>query len=93
MKIYLVATIKDIDSLESRTVGCAETLEEAQRWVENNVCDIFEYYYRYAVIEDVGPGIYAATEATSIWYEWIDGKYTQIEKPKELEHVICFTIG
>ena len=64
MKIYLIATIRNIQSAtearnagtygiaeieESRTVGYFLTLEEAKRVVKNNICDIHEDYYRYAM--------------------------------------------
>ena len=57
MKIYLVATIKNIQTAtearkagtygmaeieESRTIGYFLTLEEAKRVVKKNICDIHE---------------------------------------------------
>ena len=85
MKIYMIATIKEIESKfsarmngnfgiahigESRTIGYATTLEEAKQWVESNKFDIHEDCYKYVVIEDVAPGIYTSTDSTSIWYKW-----------------------
>ena len=85
MKVYMIATIKEIESkfsarmngnfgiaevYNSRTIGYATTLEEAKHWVETNACDIHEDYYKYVVIEDVAPGIYTSTDSTSIWYKW-----------------------
>lgn len=85
MKIYLVATIKNIQSKidaklngmfgiahvgETRTVGYFTTLEEAKKCIEENWGDIQECYYQYAVIEDVAPGLYKSTDSTSIWYKW-----------------------
>jgi hypothetical protein len=108
MKVYMIATIRDIQAVEeskekglfgiadiydSRTIGYALSLEDAQRWVENNVCDIHEYYYKYAIIEDVAPGFYSSVDSKSIWYKWIDGKYQKIDKPAQLSQLFGFTIG
>jgi hypothetical protein len=108
MKIYLVATIKDIQSpakareagtygiaevYESRTIGYALTLEEAKRWIRQNVYDIHENYYKYVVIEEVEPGIYASTDAKSFWFKWTRSGYKPIQKPGQLKQVVGFTIG
>ena len=108
MKIYLIATIKDIQSAtearkadtygiaeieESRTIGYFLTLEEAKRVVKNNICDIHEDYYKYAIIEEVGPGLYASTEAKEFWYRWTKNGYRPIQKPSQLNQVVGFTIG
>ena len=108
MKIYLVATIKDIQSpvkareagtygiaeiYGSRTIGYALTLGEARRWVKQNVCDIHEDYYKYVVIEEVSPGIYTSTDSRSFWYKWTKAGYKPIPKPGQIKQVVSFTIG
>ena len=108
MKIYLIATIKNIQSAtearkagtygiaeieESRTIGYFLTLEDAKRVVKNNICDIHEDYYRYAVIEEVEPGLYSSTESKSFWYRWTARGYRRIQKPSQLNQVVSFTIG
>ena len=108
MKIYLIATIRNIQSAtearnagtygiaeieESRTIGYFLTLEEAKRVIKNNICDIHENYYRYAVIEEVEPGLYSSTESKSIWYKWTTRGYKRIQKPGQLSQVVSFTIG
>ena len=108
MKIYLVATIKNIQSAtearkagtygiaeieESRTIGYFLTLEDARKVVRNNLCDIHESYYKYAVIEEVSPGLYSSTESTSYWYRWTKDHYRRIPKPEQLSQVVGFTIG
>lgn len=85
MKIYLVATIKNIQSKieaklngmfgiayigETRTVGYFTTLEEAKKCIEENWGDIQEHYYKYAVIEEVEDGLYKSINSESIWYKW-----------------------
>lgn len=41
-----------------RSVGWFATFSEAERIVKNNVCDIYEDTYKYAVIESTPVGIY-----------------------------------
>lgn len=95
--VYFVATIRNIDvegTLGTRVVGYFTTPEEAKQCVEENWGDIYEDgYYKYAVIEDVEPGLYTSCESTPIFYKWIDGRYQQIERPVELKGFFGFTIG
>ena len=108
MKIYLIATIKDIQSAteakkadtygiaeieESRTIGYFLTLEDAKRVVKKNICDIHEDYYRYAVIEEVEQGLYSSTESKSFWYRWTTRGYRRIQKPSQISQIVGFTIG
>ena len=110
MKIYLVATIRNIESsLEAkmngtfgmahvygtRVVGYYPTLEEAKKCVEENWGDIQECYYKYAVIEDVEPGLYRTAESTPLWYKWSKAqeKFLPIDKPAQLSQTFGFTIG
>lgn len=95
--IYTVMTYRYYDEWgpqEYRTVGYFETLQEACEAVETNVCDIYEHgYYHYAMVEDVKPGIYGSTDSHPICYEWIDGAYRKVGKPKEFDHLTSFTMG
>ncbi len=101
MKVYFVATIRNIDiegTTGSRTVGYFLTKEEAIKCVEENWCDLYEAgYYKYAVIEDVEPGLYTSYNSKPIFFKWSGdiktGHYKKISKPKELEHIFGFTIG
>lgn len=97
MKVYFVSTIINIDiegTIGTRTVGYFEDLETARQCIEENWGDIYEDgYYKYAVIEDVEPGLYMSGSATPIFFKWIDGKYQEIEKPAELKGIVGFTIG
>ena len=95
--IYVVMTYRRYNEWgpqEYRIVGYFETLQEACKAVETNACDIYESgYYHYAMIEDVKPGIYGSTDSHPIFYEWIDGAYRKVGKPKEFDHLTSFTIG
>lgn len=54
-------------------------------------------YYKYALIEKVPEGPYACgleNEDDAVkFFEWKDGDYVEMERPKELEGVVGFTIG
>lgn len=107
-KIYLVATIKDIQTptearqvgnygmaniFETRVVGYFLTLEEAKKCIKNNWCDIHENYYKYAVIEDVAPGLYRSIESKPLWFRWTKTGYRPIQKPGQISQIFGFTIG
>lgn len=97
MKVYFVATIRNIDiegTTGTRVVGYYEDLETARKCVEENWGDIYEDgYYKYAVIEDVEPGLYRSCDSTPIFFKWEDGGYEEIDKPTELKGFFGFTIG
>jgi hypothetical protein len=97
MKVYFVATIRNIYTESTRVVGYFKTLEEAKTCVETNSGDIYENgYYKYAVIEDLKPGLYPQCQ-NPIFYEWFGdndtGSYKEVSKPKDFESFIGFTIG
>ncbi len=92
MKLYFIATIEDLSLEIDRVPGFFETQERAIDVIKNNKCDIHENCYRYAVIECLEPGLYP-DDLDPLFYEWIDGRYQRIEKPKEWEGICGFTIG
>lgn len=99
MKAYFVATIRDIDiegTRGTRVVGYYTKLKDAKQCIEENWGDIYEDgYYKYAVIEDVQPGLYMSCESTPIFYQWDkkEKKFKQIDRPSELKGYFGFTIG
>lgn len=74
---------------ENRTVGYYPTKEMAIEDVNGNNCDIYEYLYRYAVIEKIPMGFYPIAEET-IFFEWNEEKqgFFEIEDQKRFED--CF---
>lgn len=82
---------------DTRTVGIFPSLEEARNVVENNVCDIFETIYDYALIEEVTFGLYPdlisqelyhvknTTTKTNTGKELIDYTYQRIELPEDFQ--------
>lgn len=69
-----------------RTPGFRYSLEEAKEVVEENMCDIFEYCYKYAVIEELEPYLYP--ERKNVWwYKWDNEKekYCPVENNDTIE--------
>ena len=108
--IYTVTTFTKIemtdlglpDTGSSRIPCFYHTLKDAKFTVENNVCDIWEYCYDYAVIEEVDIGCYPYCRKR--WfYKWeldesqickpYKGRYIPIDTPEELKDIFNFAIG
>lgn len=77
-----------------RTFGFKETFEEAEYCLNNNVCDMYEFLYTYAVIEEMYPAIHPYVE-NETWYKWDNEKkgFFRIEKPKETNNVCNHALG
>jgi hypothetical protein len=95
-KIYLVTVMNEKGD---RCWGWLPTFEEAEDTVLENVGDIFECYYDYAVIEECLPGWYHSHKQMG-WYKAIfdtsKKPYPQvikIERPKEYDGVFNFGVG
>lgn len=71
--VFFITTIdvadKENKTFTWRTPGFRYSLEDAKAVVEENICDIFEYCYKYAVIEELEPYLYS--ERKNVWwYKW-----------------------
>lgn len=106
MKLYFVATFEDAETKanplnhapDKRIVGYFLDLETAKECVEQNWGDLYEDgYYKYAVIEDVEPGLYRSVSSKPIFYKWVGdidtGGYIRIRRPKCWKNTWGFTIG
>lgn len=82
------------DGGAARVFGFVETLEEAERALNENWCDMFEYLYTYAVVEKMEPGIHPECEE-EYWFEWNQEKegFFRIEKPEATEGVCNHALG
>jgi len=92
---------------DERNIGWYSTLDAAIENLHANKDVIAETmpdddgvdypYYQYALIEKVPEGPYACgmeNEDDAVkFFEWKDGDYVEMERPKELEGVVGFTIG
>ena len=56
-----------------RTFGFRKTLRDAEEALNNNTCDMHEYLYDYAVVEEFGPEIHPIAESET-WFKWDDEK-------------------
>ena len=88
--IFFITTIEVIEEGQKaftwRTPGFRYSLEEAKEVVEENMCDIFEYCYKYAVIEELEPYLYPERKGVW-WYKWDKEKeqYLPIETDSTIE--------
>lgn len=83
-----------------RVWGYEQTFKEAERKVLANHSDLFEYYYRYAVIEQVMPGVPAwdHPKGRTAWYsadydETGALTVTPCECPEGYQEHRCFSMG
>lgn len=88
--VFFITTIdvadKENKTFTWRTPGFRYSLEDAKEVVEKNMCDIFEYCYKYAVIEELEPYLYP--ERRNVWwYKWDKEKeqYCPIENNDTIE--------
>lgn len=88
--VFFITTIEVVSkgnkAFTWRTPGFRYSLEDAKAVVEENMCDIFEYCYKYAVIEELAPHLYPEVE-NSWWYKWDKEKekYLPIETDDTIE--------
>ena len=91
MKIYTISTFEKVNKNgqfpeygDIRTPIFVPTFEEAENIVVNNHCDLFEYLYMYAVIEQLTDCFYPTTDDTyKRWYYKYNldiGKYEPIDR-------------
>ena len=94
-KIYTIHTIRTaLGGADSRTPGWYTTLEQAQGVVDNNIGDIWEFAYRWVVIEEIPSGLYPYP-TREWWYRWNEGKqqYLPHKKPDHFHNSVNFAIG
>ena len=98
--IYLITTFSKLEPDErwgynlgyTRSVGFRHTFESAREVVETNMCDIWEYSYDYACIEELDPCLYPYAENRWFYkYNKEKGGYEAIDEPTILKH--CGSIG
>lgn len=100
MKIYVIMTFSKLDNnnwfpdFGSRNLcGWYFDFKDAYRAVTENMCNIWEHVYNYALIEEVEEGLYS--DSTKRWFFQFDKNlksYDLIEEPEFLKHFGGFTI-
>lgn len=77
-----------------RCVGYYTKKEDAIYSVENNVCDIFEATYNYAVIEEIAEGLYEVdVEPIFFKYNMKKERYERCKKPKIIGPYVGLCLG
>lgn len=77
-----------------RCVGYFKNKEDAVFSIENNVCDIFENTYNYAVLEHVDEGLYQVDfKPTFFRYNLGKKKYEKCEKPEIIGPYVGLSFG
>ena len=79
---------------KTRTVAIVREEIEAIDIVRENYGDIHEIRYDYCIIEQLQPGLYP-TVLKEMWFKWDEKKqeYLGCVKPKQVAHVVSFSIG
>lgn len=75
-----------------RCVGFFQYEKTALDVIEKNMNYIHEQTYKYAVLEELEPGLYPDAKFEH-WFEWKDGRYQEINKPEQFRHLCNFAIG
>lgn len=83
-----------LDMGDSRVFGFKETFEQADSALKNNVCDMYEYLYSYAVVEEMKPAIHPDVE-NRWFYEYDKEKegFFPINEPEEFKHFCNIALG
>lgn len=101
MKIHTIMTFSKLEEHETgfpdfgstNLCGWYFTFKDAYRAVTENMCDIWEHCYDYALIEEVEEGLYPSS--TTRWFFKFNKEmmmYEPIEEPESLKHFSGFTI-
>ena len=89
-KIYLITVFSKCEPDKrwgcnlgsTRSVGFRYSFELAEETVKTNMCDIWEYCYDYACIEELGCKLYPlADERWFYKYNQENGRYEEIDEP------------
>lgn len=94
-RIYTITCIEKIEEDKgwpvfgtSKFIGYYFNKDEALEDVEANNCDINEFLFRFAVIEEIEPGLYSLPRKR--WVFEFDDKsrtYHPIDEPKAMRHI------
>lgn len=95
---YFITVFRDVDDRwgikGARCWGFYTDLDKAKYIVENNITDLWETIYNYAVIETYNEGISGyADERIFYQYDIEKEKYIQIPELKEVKPFVSFSIG
>ncbi len=100
-KLFVIATMQKcerddkgwFDPGASRLWGIIDTYEHAVELLHNNVTDLHEFLYRYAVIETKTFGITTGESEFTQWFEWDPDRkgFFEIPAPEATKGTCGFT--
>ena len=87
--------MKCVEFGDQRTCGYYIQREQAIKALHENGADMCGSYFHYAVIEKIGPGIYAhCKERQWFRWDWENREYVEIDEPKCVKRLTDnFAIG
>lgn len=78
----------------TRTFGYFPTKDLAEEALRSNSCDMYEYLYSYAVLEEIPEGIHPICNNRAFFrFDPDKNGYFPIEEPKIFEHYLNFALG
>ena len=83
-----------LDMGASRCFGFKETFEKAEEALNGNYCDMWEYLYDYAVVEEMDPGIHP--DVKNRWFFKYDQEkngFFRMDEPEEFAHCCNIALG
>lgn len=90
--MFFISTLNDNGEYGPRCIGFTHRLDDAIKAILDNVCDIHEQTFTYALIEDIEEGLYPNVVSEK-WFEWTDDGYHPIDKPEQFRQYGNFAIG
>ncbi len=83
-----------LDMGSSRTFGFKSDFESAKTALNENICDMHEYLYLYAVVEEINEGIHPYVE-NRWFFKWDKEKdgFFEISEPEEFKHYCNIALG
>lgn len=91
---HLPPVEKDYDIGDCHTFGYFDTYDKAVSRLHNNTYDIHEDVYDYAIIEEVGQGLYPDAKNRKFFkYDKERDGFFEIEEPERLKRIRNFSIG
>ena len=79
---------------DTRTFGYYDNFQSAENALNENRCDMCEYLYNFALIEEIGQGIHP--DVTARWFfAWDEDKggFFMAKEPEEIEGIVNFALG
>ena len=83
-----------LDTGAQRTVGYYDNLDDTVSAILENCCDIQEYIFHYAILEEIPAGVYPSCNLRKV-FEFDDNTriFHEIAEPACMKHIASFSIG